>query len=196
MLAIGGVEDRRRRKNRLSRVLRTLQCGIVVYFKSINQHPPQPITKYLRANMSPLSISRRSKIGAPLFSPAFGRAVYGAGMVLVFMLTNGCNKHAAADAPVPVPQNISPDRPLSSPAPDAIRTPKVVAVSVAAEPDNSAMLDKLTQVLRRFSVEHRKVPQALSELVAAGYLTAIPAVPAGKQFSIDKKTLQVVLSNR
>jgi hypothetical protein len=55
------------------------------------------------------------------------------------------------------------------------------------------MLAQLTQVLRRFSAEQRQVPKSLKELVAAGYLTALPAAPAGKQFAIEPKRLQVVL---
>ena len=71
--------------------------------------------------------------------------------------------------------------------------PQVVPVTVPPGADAGAQLDMLTKVLRRFSVEHRRVPGSLNELVAAGYLAALPSAPPGKQFAIDGKQLQVVL---
>jgi hypothetical protein len=72
--------------------------------------------------------------------------------------------------------------------------PNVTPVTVTAVgSDPGPMLAQLTQVLRRFSVERRQVPKSLDELVAGGYLTALPAAPAGKQLAIDPKHLAVVL---
>ncbi len=55
------------------------------------------------------------------------------------------------------------------------------------------LLDQLTQVLRKYSVENRRVPKSLDEVVAAGYLKEMPPAPAGKKFTIEPKKLQVVL---
>jgi len=62
-------------------------------------------------------------------------------------------------------------------------------------PDDAALaavLGELTQVVRKFSVENRRVPKNLEELVANGYLTRVPQAPAGKKFAISKE-LQVQL---
>lgn len=74
--------------------------------------------------------------------------------------------------------------------------PRVVPVVVAESADASAQLAQLTQVVRRYGVERRRVPQSLNELITAGYLTTLPPAPAGKQFAIDGKRMQVVLANR
>ena len=58
-----------------------------------------------------------------------------------------------------------------------------------------ALLKELTQAVRKFSVEQRRVPKNLEELVANGYLPGVPSAPAGKQFAIDK-SLQVTLVKR
>ena len=65
-----------------------------------------------------------------------------------------------------------------------------------AQPDLSATLGQLTQVLRKYSFEHRRVPASFGELVAAGKLGPIPAAPPGKKFTIDPKAMQVVLVNQ
>jgi hypothetical protein len=104
-----------------------------------------------------------------------------------------CSKHPpreAASQPVP-PAASTPDT-GANPAPAA--NPNITPVTIVpAGPDPAPMLAQLTQLLRRFSAEHRQVPKSLNDLVAAGYLTALPAAPAGKQFAIEPKHLQVVL---
>lgn len=64
-----------------------------------------------------------------------------------------------------------------------------------AEADATATLQELTQTLRKYSAEKQRVPASLQELVAAGYLPAIPAAPPGRQFAIDTKQVQVVLTD-
>jgi hypothetical protein len=61
----------------------------------------------------------------------------------------------------------------------------------APEEDMGPVLAELTQVVRKFSAEQRRVPQSLDELVSAGYLKQQPTPPAGKQFFIDVKALTV-----
>lgn len=65
-----------------------------------------------------------------------------------------------------------------------------------AAPDagvDAGLLANLTQALRKFSAEQRRVPATLKELVAAGYLPELPQAPQGKVFAIDPKDLRVIL---
>ncbi|MCS7337321.1 MAG: hypothetical protein NZ739_03675 [Verrucomicrobiae bacterium] len=64
-----------------------------------------------------------------------------------------------------------------------------------AESDPAAVLAELTHALRKFSVENRRVPASLDELLRAGYLRAIPTPPPGKKFAIDPKRVEVVLAS-
>ncbi len=57
------------------------------------------------------------------------------------------------------------------------------------------VLKELTQAVRKYAVEQRRAPATLDELVAKGYLAAIPSAPAGKKFAINKN-LQVNLASR
>lgn len=63
----------------------------------------------------------------------------------------------------------------------------------APEADYSAALAEMTQALRKFSAEQRRVPNSLNELVTAGYVKQLPPAPAGQSFAIDPKELKVVL---
>jgi len=87
-------------------------------------------------------------------------------------------------------------RPAPTPPPAPVNAPRVVPLAVAESADASTQLAQLTQVLRRYGMERQRVPQSLNELITAGYLTMLPPAPAGKQFSIDTKRMQVVLANR
>jgi hypothetical protein len=106
-------------------------------------------------------------------------------------LSAGCGKKQSPEAATAV--NTVAAAVASQPTPPPGSAPRVVPVAVAAGVDASAQLAQLTQVLRRFAVEHRQVPKSLNELVAARYLVALPAAPAGKQFVIEPKHLEVVL---
>ena len=68
-----------------------------------------------------------------------------------------------------------------------------VAGSGASDAELAAALGELTQALRKYSFEHRRVPKTFSEVVAAGYVKNMPQAPPGKKFEIDPKTVQVVL---
>lgn len=57
------------------------------------------------------------------------------------------------------------------------------------------MLASLTQAVRRYGVEQRRVPGSLEELVTAGYLAGVPPAPPGQKFVINKN-LQVVVAGR
>ena len=57
-------------------------------------------------------------------------------------------------------------------------------------------LSDLTQAVRRFGMEKRRVPKDLTEVISAGYLAELPPAPAGKKFAIDEKKVQVVLVNQ
>lgn len=65
--------------------------------------------------------------------------------------------------------------------------------AAASEAELANVLTELTQALRKYSAEKRQVPSSLNELVAAGYLRKLPNPPPGKAFSIDLKTLQVIV---
>lgn len=109
----------------------------------------------------------------------------------------GCGKKPKATTADGQDKSSAPEQsPANNTSPAAGNATRVVPVAVAEGADASAQLAQLTQVLRRFGVEHRRVPQSLNEVVAAGYLAALPAAPAGKQFAIDGKRMQVVLANK
>ncbi len=52
---------------------------------------------------------------------------------------------------------------------------------------------ELTKQVRRFSVEKRRLPQNLEELVTVGYIKSIPVAPAGKKYVLDGQRAVVVL---
>ncbi|MCS7089922.1 MAG: hypothetical protein RMN51_00560 [Verrucomicrobiota bacterium] len=67
------------------------------------------------------------------------------------------------------------------------------------EPSHSATpvdLRSLTQALRRYSAEKRRVPSSLEEIVAAGYLEALPEPPAGMRYAINPARVEVLLVKR
>jgi len=54
-------------------------------------------------------------------------------------------------------------------------------------------LDTLTQALRRYSAEKRRLPSSLNEVVAAGYLKVLPPPPPGMRYAINPARVEVVL---
>jgi hypothetical protein len=70
-------------------------------------------------------------------------------------------------------------------------TPAATVVPAGAT-QIAAQLAELTQAVRKYGVEKRRVPKSLEELVAGGYLNQVPQAPPGKRFEIDQK-LQVQL---
>jgi hypothetical protein len=97
----------------------------------------------------------------------------------------GCSKKPAAPAPL--------SNTTESPAATAPAQPNAAATTAD---DANANLDKtvarLTQALRKFAAENRRVPKSLDELVSAGYLPELPGAPAGKRFVFDDQ-LRVTL---
>ena len=59
----------------------------------------------------------------------------------------------------------------------------------------AVVLNELTQVVRKYSVEQRRAPKSFDEIVGAGYLDRVPEAPSGKRFAINKN-LQVYLADR
>jgi len=55
-------------------------------------------------------------------------------------------------------------------------------------------LAELTQAVRKYSVEQRRAPKTLEEVVADAYLSQLPPPPPGKRFAINKN-LQVYLTS-
>lgn len=54
-------------------------------------------------------------------------------------------------------------------------------------------LDALTQAVRRYSAEKRRVPSSLNEVVAAGYVKMLPPPPPGMRYAIHPIRLEVHL---
>ena len=79
----------------------------------------------------------------------------------------------------------------STPAQPIISAPTTLpgAAAANATPDTAAAdarAAELTQVVRKYAAEKQRAPKDFQEIVAAGYLTSMPAAPAGKKFVIDK----------
>ena len=75
----------------------------------------------------------------------------------------------------------------------ASNTAAAPAGPAVAEADLAPVLAELTQAIRKFSFEQKRRPNSLDELVTAGYLGAVPTTADGRRFSIDPKTMQVVV---
>jgi hypothetical protein len=82
----------------------------------------------------------------------------------------------------------------AAPAPSVDSSKPAASSTDPAEADRAALLNRLTQTLRRYSAEHQKVPKDLQDLVAAGYLQELPEPPAGKKYVIDDQ-VRVTLQN-
>jgi hypothetical protein len=97
--------------------------------------------------------------------------------VVVFV---GCGQKSASETP-PLP------------------VPSVTGIGISsnsnetlADVDRTATLERLTQALRRYSAEKQRVPKSLEELVSAGYLSELPAAPAGKKYVFDQQLLVTI----
>jgi hypothetical protein len=64
-----------------------------------------------------------------------------------------------------------------------------------ASSDMQPLLNDLTQQARKYGMEQQKAPKDLNELVAKGYLSAVPQPPPGKKFEITRK-LDVILTDQ
>lgn len=74
----------------------------------------------------------------------------------------------------------------SNDAPDSQPSAEAPGVANPNSPAMDQILAELTQAVRKYAMEKQTVPRSLDELVAAGYLRGIPAVPTGKTFGISK----------
>jgi hypothetical protein len=101
--------------------------------------------------------------------------------LLLVSASVGCGKQPAPAAPA---------GDASSAAADANS-----ASDATGQAQIAAQLSELTQTVRKYSAEHQRAPKSLDELVTAGYLSSIPAAPAGKKFVINKD-LRVILATR
>jgi hypothetical protein len=119
----------------------------------------------------------------------------------------GCGKHSEQPAPTQ-PASVSadsaasqqpgePTAPPSSAQPTpAASAPAPAATTPAAAPSNAnteAALATLTQAVRKYSFEQRRMPKSLQEVISAGYISPMPQAPPGKKFVLDAKNVQVVL---
>ncbi len=68
--------------------------------------------------------------------------------------------------------------------------------TAAVDGNVAAQLGELTQALRRYSVEHQRVPASVAEVAAAGYVKSMPLAPHGKRFAINPKRVEVILLNQ
>ena len=101
----------------------------------------------------------------------------------------GCGRQPAS-----APSSAEPKADTTLPA--VVRQVDPLATSAAPdEAQIAAVLNELTQAVRKYGVEQRRVPKTLEELVAKGYLSRVPQAPAGKRFAVNKE-LQVYLANR
>jgi hypothetical protein len=100
----------------------------------------------------------------------------------------GCGKAPSSPASQPTP---SPGNAVAATDSAVGADPAAPAVTTD-ETRTAALLAELTQAVRKYGVEKRRVPKTLEELVAGGYLSQVPQPPPGKRFAIDKK-LQVNL---
>ncbi|HVY68371.1 MAG TPA: hypothetical protein VHH73_00480 [Verrucomicrobiae bacterium] len=109
-------------------------------------------------------------------------------LAVCLLLFAGCGKHSGT-TPGPPSNNLSASKSEADPP---------VFDPAAPAPDDAQMeivLASLTQAVRKFGVEQRRAPGTLAEVVAQGYLTAIPPAPPGKRFVISRQ-LQVTLDKQ
>jgi len=81
------------------------------------------------------------------------------------------------------------------PAPSALELATNPATESGIASVDPAQLSAMTQAVRKFGVEQRRIPASLQELADKGYLGQIPNAPPGKKFTINKK-LEVVVVNQ
>ncbi len=105
----------------------------------------------------------------------------------------GCGKQPVASPSAP---ELTPAQAALSPTTPRAEPPAAAAATAPADPtQTAALLGELTQAVRKYSVEQRRVPKNLEELSAQGYLRQVPSAPSGKKFVITKN-LQVELVGR
>jgi len=109
----------------------------------------------------------------------------------IILFVAGCGQKAEQSPSIAPPASPAADA-QASPGKDQVNPPAAPAPDAKAD-ELAKVLAELTQVLRKYSFEHRRLPKAFSEVIAAGYVKDMPQAPPGKKFEIDPKTVQVVL---
>jgi competence protein ComGC len=59
--------------------------------------------------------------------------------------------------------------------------------------DTTAVLNALTQAVRKYSFDRRRVPASFEEVISAGYVKSLPPAPPGKKYAINPKTVSAIL---
>lgn len=136
--------------------------------------------------------------------------------LILSVALSGCGKtekpttHAVSPAPVATESTTGSEaEQAAAPASDSqIVTPaagpaqrqagqvQVTPVVIGNGADLSATLAQLTQAVRKYGFERRRMPKTLDEVVAAGYVSAMPNPPAGQKFTLEPKNVEVVLTKR
>jgi predicted small lipoprotein YifL len=105
----------------------------------------------------------------------------------------GCGKKPPAESS-PASASVTPVAEAGG-AP-AQSSPRAVQPVVIQATDANAALPELTQSLRKFALEQKRLPKTFSEIVSAGYVQNLPTPPPGKKFEVDSKGARVVLVNQ
>ena len=131
------------------------------------------------------------------------RLLVGLGLAL---LLAGCGRQSAnTSAGSPQPGDAPPAAPAANeaaaPAPPAETAPAPVnarpvtavrPIVVDAGGDAAAACAQLTQALRKFALQQRRLPASFEELVASGYVAGVPQPPPGKRYAIDRGSVVLV----
>jgi hypothetical protein len=125
---------------------------------------------------------------------------------IIILILAGCGRspETSPSAPVSTPRSAQDGKTDGAAGTDqpavADGSEKFVPASASAgasvarsDAELATALGELTQALRKYSFEHRRLPKTFSEVAAAGYVKNMPQAPPGKKFEIDPKTVQVVL---
>ena len=112
----------------------------------------------------------------------------------LLMVATGCGKKPPAEQTAKPADVTAATTAAATPNPAPVLN--AVVIPEAAAGDNSQVLGALTQALRKYAVENKRMPKTFSEIVSAGYVRNLPAPPSGKKFEIDAKTACVVLVNQ
>lgn len=110
-------------------------------------------------------------------------------LLLILGISIGCGSKSHSDPDA----GVAPE--MNRPSAPAESAPLKSEAENGPDEEMSAVLSQLTQVVRRYGMEQRRVPKGFEELVAAGYLERVPEAPGGKRFAINK-SMQVILLDR
>jgi hypothetical protein len=136
--------------------------------------------------------------------------------LILYMALSGCGKTEKSTTPAVLPTPVATEsitgpeaEQAAAPSSDSqIATPaagpaqrqagqvQVTPVVIGNGADLSATLAQLTQAVRKYSFERRRMPKTLDEVVAAGYVSGMPNPPAGQKFALEPKNVEVVLTKR